>query len=116
MVAQREPNPQLSWRGLLVRRSSCRCRYFNAGQFELPVAGFTHLKNAKNVTEWSAYRFHEQDPLKFADGLRLTWRCGDAVSEKTGLKCYTPTGGKVVGSPTCDSVVSYAWVYEWPNH
>lgn len=40
--------------------------YFNAGEFRLPVSGMTHLVNQdKNVTEWSAYRFHEMDPLRF---------------------------------------------------
>jgi hypothetical protein len=36
-----------------------------------------HLKTQKNLTEWSAYRFHEMDPLRFEDGLKFQWRCGD---------------------------------------
>jgi hypothetical protein len=43
--------------------------HFNAGQFHMPVSGFTHLKTEKNLTEWSGYRFHEMDPLRFDDGL-----------------------------------------------
>ena len=90
--------------------------YFNAGEFRMPVSGFTHIKVEKNLTEWSAYRFHEQDPVRFRDGFRFTWRCGDEVSKEPGVgKCYTQSGGNIVGSPTCDWVQSYAWVYVWPN-
>lgn len=89
--------------------------YFNAGKFHLPVSGFTHLLNNASKVEWSAYRFHDTDPLRFSDGFRLTWRCGDALSAHTGLKCYTESGGLPVGTPTCDNVISYAWVYTWPN-
>eukprot|EP00656_Telonema_subtile_P053646 TRINITY_DN7822_c0_g1_i3.p1 TRINITY_DN7822_c0_g1~~TRINITY_DN7822_c0_g1_i3.p1 ORF type:complete len:480 (-),score=120.61 TRINITY_DN7822_c0_g1_i3:112-1551(-) len=89
--------------------------YFNAGEFRLPVSGFTHLLSNQSKTEWSAYRFHEMDPLRFADGFRLQWRCGDLDDVHTGLKCYTETGGAAVGTPTCDNVRSYGWVYVWPN-
>ncbi len=41
---------------------------------------------------------------------------GDEVSMEPGVgKCYTQSGGNVVGSPTCEWVQSYAWVYVWPN-
>lgn len=43
-------------------------RYFNAGEFHLPVSGFTHLNASANSVAWSAYRFHEMDPLQFNDG------------------------------------------------
>jgi hypothetical protein len=90
--------------------------YFNAGPFHMPVSGLTHIKTEKNVTEWSAYRFHEMDPVRFRDGFRFTWRCGDLISaDPTVGKCYTESGGTVVGSPTCDRVISYAWVYVWPQ-
>eukprot|EP00041_Stephanoeca_diplocostata_P013928 m.249343 g.249343 ORF g.249343 m.249343 type:complete len:445 (-) comp19517_c0_seq1:240-1574(-) len=92
--------------------------YFNAGEFHLPVSGMTHLVNQpKNVTEWSAYRFHEMDPLRFGNGFRLTWRCGDMTGSAPdgGGKCYTQTGGPPVGNPVCEHVISYAWVYVWPN-
>ena len=48
--------------------------YFNAGEFRSPVSGFTHLVSTKNKTEWSAYRFHEMDPLRFADGVKSEHR------------------------------------------
>lgn len=100
------------------------------------------------MTEWSAYRFHEMDPLRFsggvvvfspvcgahyvdlpcsltwgcpflidlADGVRMTWRCGDitAGAPNGGDKCFAEslaTGGRPVGNPTCDHVISYGWVY-----
>jgi len=81
----------------------------------MPVSGFTHIKSSKNLTEWSAYRFHDMDPIRFNDGLRFTWRCGDMVDKDPAVgKCYTESGGVIVGSPTCDRVQSYAWVYVWP--
>jgi hypothetical protein len=40
--------------------------------------------------------------------------CGDMTSKAPGVgKCYTEHGGNVVGTPTCDRVDSYAWVYRW---
>jgi len=90
--------------------------YFNAGTFHMPVSGLTHIKVEKNLTEWSAYRFHEMDPVRFRNGLRFTWRCGDLISpDPTVGKCYTESGGTIVGKPTCDRVISYAWVYVWPQ-
>ena len=92
--------------------------YFNAGGFEMPVSGMTHLITEKNKTEWSAYRVQDMDPLRFSDGVRFTWRCGDVVSHDPAVgKCYTeaPSEGRIVGNPTCDHVTTYAWVYSWPR-
>jgi len=86
--------------------------YFNAGEFHFPVSGYTHFKDSGGIT-WSAYRFHEMDPLTFSNGFRFVWRNGDAVDPKTGLKCFIETGGNVVGSPTVSNITSYAWVYTW---
>jgi hypothetical protein len=30
-------------------------------------------------SQWSAYRFHEMDPLRFNNGFRLVWRNGDVL-------------------------------------
>jgi len=88
--------------------------YFNAGEFHLPVSGFTHYNaNSTDVT-WSAYRFHEMDPLAFNNGFRFVWRNGDALSP-SGIKCLMETGGNVVGTPTNSQVVAYAWVYVWDD-
>lgn len=78
----------------------------------------THLRDLRgNVTEWSAYRFHEMDPLRFSDGFRLQWRCGDlsAASPNGGHKCFSLTEGGVIGTPVCENVKSYGWVYVWPK-
>eukprot|EP00823_Brevimastigomonas_motovehiculus_P001068 TRINITY_DN115_c0_g1_i1.p1 TRINITY_DN115_c0_g1~~TRINITY_DN115_c0_g1_i1.p1 ORF type:complete len:426 (+),score=73.37 TRINITY_DN115_c0_g1_i1:173-1450(+) len=87
--------------------------YFDAGQFRYPVSGFTHYKQQTGgKIEWSAYRFHAMDPLRFNDGFKLMWRNGDMM-DAAGAKCFIQSGGKVVGSPTVSTVDSYAWVYVW---
>jgi len=73
--------------------------YFNKGRYATPVAGLTHFDRAKN--EFSAYRFHEDDPVFFHNGLRLTCRCGEKV------------GGRVVGNPPPTTYTTYVWLYEW---
>jgi len=85
--------------------------YFNAGEFHLPVSGYTHYGTSPTTT-WSAYRFHEMDPLQFNDGFELVWRNGDAL-DATGVKCMMDQGGNTVGSPTQSGVIAYAWVYTW---
>eukprot|EP00048_Salpingoeca_helianthica_P005713 m.90857 g.90857 ORF g.90857 m.90857 type:complete len:428 (-) comp13709_c0_seq2:45-1328(-) len=87
--------------------------YFNAGEFRLPVSGFTHLKSNSSYVEWSAYRFHEMDPLTFTDGFQFVWRNGDMLDKHTGLKCYTQSDGAPAGAPTRSHVISYGWVYTW---
>ena len=73
--------------------------YFNRGRYANAVAGLTHL-NAKNAT-FSAYRFHDDDPVFFQTGLKLTCRCGDQVN------------GRTIGDPPETRYTTYAWVYEW---
>jgi len=85
--------------------------YFNGGQFWLPVSGYTHFNQDSNGVTWSAYRFHEMDPLPFAGGFLMHWRNGD-VLDPAGLKCYAQKG-TIVGTPTVSHVTSYAWVYVW---
>jgi len=87
--------------------------YFNAGEFHLPNAGFTHYATGLGQLSWSAYRFHVQDPLRFNNGFRFVWRNGDAIDPQTGLKCFIELGGNVVGSPSVSNVTSYGWVYQW---
>jgi len=72
---------------------------FNKGRYYTPVAGVTHL--APNA-EFSAYRFHEADPVFFNNGLRLTLRNGEE------------SDGKVFGcQPDITAFTTYVWVYEW---
>jgi hypothetical protein len=73
--------------------------YFNRGRYATPVAGLTHFDPAKN--EFSAYRFHEDDPVFYHNGLRLTCRCG----EKNGDKMFY--------NPPSANYTTYVWLYEW---
>jgi len=73
--------------------------YFNRGRYATPVAGLTHFNPAEN--EFSAYRFHEDDPVFFQNGLRLTCRCGEKIGEK------------VFGDPPPTRYTTYVWLYEW---
>lgn len=73
--------------------------YFNKGRYTNPVAGLTHFNPAEN--EFSAYRFHEDDPVFFKNGLRLTCRCGEKI------------GDKVFHNPPATRYTTYAWLYQW---
>ena len=73
--------------------------YFNRGLYANALAGLTYFDGARNA--FSAYRFHDEDPLFFHDGLRLTCRCGE---ELNGAMLHDPP-------PTCFS--TYTWVYQW---
>ena len=76
--------------------------YFNRGMYHLPIAGLTHKEQAADGTcRFSAYRFHEDDPIIFQKGFRLAWRNGE---EKDG---------KPYGSPQHSRATSYVWLYEW---
>jgi hypothetical protein len=78
--------------------------YFQRGRYYTPVAGLTHIDN--NNKSFSAYRFHDDDPLFFSKGLRLTCRCG----EKSGDKQFGPGD---TGNLKATTYTTYAWVYEW---
>ena len=73
--------------------------YFNRGKYYNPVAGLTHLNEKDN--SFSAYRFHDDDPVFFQKSLRLTCRCGEKV------------GDRVAGDPKPTTYWTYTWVYEW---
>ena len=75
--------------------------YFNRGKYYTPVAGLTHLVPDK---EFSAYRFHDADPLFFQNGLRLTIRAGEQIGDKV----FGPKPG-----PAETTFTTYVWVYEW---
>lgn len=87
--------------------------YFDSGEYRLPVSGFTHLNATDGRVEFSAYRFHEMDPLFFEDGVRLEWRNGDMEDPPTTRKCLTRTGGNVIGNPSDSKINYYGWVYTW---
>ena len=77
--------------------------YFNAGPYHLPVAGLTHMDpdKAGSAFRFSAYRFHEDDPIPFKGGLRLVWRNGEEL------------GGHRFGDPQPTTLTSYVWYYGW---
>lgn len=73
--------------------------YFNTGRYANRLAGLTHLDKEKK--EFSAYRFHVDDPVFFQNGLRLTNRCGEKI------------GDKVFHDPPPTRYTVYTWAYEW---
>ena len=73
--------------------------YFNKGRYATPVAGLTHFD--ANENEFSAYRFHEDDPVFFQNGLRLTCRCGEKI------------GDYVFHDPPPARYTTYVWLYQW---
>ena len=73
--------------------------YFNRGQYANTLAGLTHLDPANN--SFSAYRFHDDDPLFFRDGLRLTCRCGEELN------------GAMLHDPPATRFTTYTWMYQW---
>lgn len=78
--------------------------YFQRGRYAHDLAGLTHLDPRDR--SFSAYRFHDEDPLFFRTGLRLTCRCGET---EDGSK-----QGKTVGDPPETEYTTYTWVYQWP--
>lgn len=78
--------------------------YFNKGMYHLPLAGLTHKEqDPKGNCSFSAYRFHDEDPIFFHQGFRLVWRNG----EEKGGKVYGPV------PPERSQATSYVWIYEW---
>jgi hypothetical protein len=76
--------------------------YFNRGMYHLPLAGLTHKEeDADGTCRFSAYRFHEDDPIIFQKGIRLAWRNGEAKD------------GEPYGTPQPSRATSYVWLYEW---
>jgi hypothetical protein len=79
--------------------------FFNRGMYHNDVAGLTH-KNDKDHS-FSGYRFHEDDPIFYKKGLRLTLRCGEQIgNQKHNGKTQTWS------APTT-TYTTYVWVYEW---
>lgn len=73
--------------------------YFNKGKYYTPIAGLTHFDADK--LEFSAYRFHDDDPIFFQNGLKLTCRNGEKVDNK------------VIGDPQVTEYTTYVWLYQW---
>ena len=73
--------------------------YFQRGRYANDLAGLTHLDKEKMT--FSAYRFHDEDPIFFKDSLRLTCRCGELLGDE---KLHDPP-------PT--AFTTYVWYYTW---
>ncbi len=73
--------------------------YFNRGRYSNPVAGLTHFEPSKN--EFSAYRLHDDDPVFYQDGLRLTCRCGEELDGRMMFDCPPA------------NYTTYVWLYQW---
>lgn len=73
--------------------------YFNRGRFANAIAGLTHLDSENN--SFSAYRFHDDDPIFFNNGLRLTCRCGEELN------------GAMLHDPPATRFSTYTWLYQW---
>jgi hypothetical protein len=73
--------------------------YFNKGRYFSNIAGLTHLDTEKN--EFSAYRFHDEDPVFFQNGFRLTNRIGEKI------------GDHVFHDPPKTQYTTYVWLYQW---
>ena len=93
---------------------------FAAGPFRFPVSGCTHREvPTGGGMALSAFRFHEESPLAFTGGVKMTWRVGDYINPKRfpdSPKCYIDQpqqGDHPVGNPQPTTVTSYAWVYTW---
>lgn len=76
--------------------------YFNRGLYHLRQAGLTH--KSENDHSFSAYRFHDLDPIVYSSGIRLACRCG----EKRGDEVFGTTG-----HPELTTYTTYVWMYEW---
>ncbi len=79
----------------------CGTYYFASGMYHTPISGLTHKAKAGEAHQFSAYRFHDTDPVFFERGLRLTARCGEEM------------GGWVFGNPQATAYTTYSWSYEW---
>ena len=77
--------------------------YFDTGYYYGDTTGLTHFD--RKAGRFSGYHFHDDDPLFFSDGLRLTCRCGETE--------HGTTAGPVYGNPPQTRFTSYVWTYRW---
>lgn len=78
--------------------------YFDTGRYYSDIAGLTHFN--KDTHCFSAYRFHDEDPIFFQQGLRLTCRCGETEHGRFNEQA-------AYLNPTKTRYSTYVWVYEW---
>lgn len=80
--------------------------YFNTGLYHNEMAGLTHFDKLNK--EFSGYRFHEDDPIFYQNGLRLTNRAGEEID---GF--VFGFGAKGKGTPPAVKYTVYTWLYQW---
>jgi len=78
--------------------------YFDTGRFHADISGLTHFN--RETSSFSAYRFHDEDPIFFTDGLRLTCRNGETAHG-------TLKGPVAYKQPPKTRYTTYTWVYVW---
>ena len=107
---------------------------FDTGRIHGPVSGCTHRKGGMpgplghsgdpkcftngTAMEVSAYRFHEEDPLAFTEGVKVVWRISDILNyDRPSPKCFIETVNASAGDQSLGGaatvVTSYVWVYTW---
>lgn len=100
--------------------------YFHAGLFAAHDTGVPHMCATSNsvappcadtaVSEWSAYRVHDTDPMLFTEGAQLLMRNGDKPGPTPygSAKCYNLDMVPDGMSPGPSVVSTMAWVYLFP--
>jgi hypothetical protein len=88
--------------------------FYKAPYFRIPYAGLTHHSYEGTTVKWSAFRLHTVDPITFRNGVKYTWRNGEATAKPDWqYKCVLETGGYPVGNPTQSTLTTYSWTYVW---
>lgn len=77
--------------------------YFDTGLYHADISGLTSFD--KQNGSFSAYRFHDRDPVFFENGLRLTCRCGETE--------HGSSSGKPYLHPQVTTYTTYTWYYQW---
>jgi D-arabinan exo alpha-(1,3)/(1,5)-arabinofuranosidase (non-reducing end) len=65
----------------------------------MTIVGLTHWDKQDN--SFSGYCFHEDAPVFFQNGLRLTCRCGETLN------------GETLHDPPAAEYTTYVWLYRW---
>lgn len=77
--------------------------YFDSGRYHADIAGLTHFDS--KAGRFSAYRFHDEDPIFYQNGLRLTCRCGETE--------HGAAEGGAYLRPPKTRFTTYVWTYQW---
>lgn len=67
------------------------------------------------LTPLAQYRMFDREVAGMDDGGRLLWRVGDQSGLPGVGKCYRNSSNMPIGVPSAALVLSYVWLYSWPN-